>query len=193
MIPFNHLGLIFKLFTSFVYPAGARKDLADAVNAIRTDAAVLDIGSGTGILTQFVRNGRADLRYVCLDPAPGMLKYVPGYAHKIEGNAEELPFRNQVFGVVLVGDALHHLSNPTKAITEMIRCLDSRGTLFIFDINPGTFMGRLIRGLEVLFNEPATFYLPEELECIFVGRSSFVKTRHYGWRYTIIASGFDKP
>jgi ubiquinone/menaquinone biosynthesis C-methylase UbiE len=77
MIPFNHLGFIFKLFGALVYPAKARRDLADAVNPTKTGGVVLDIGSGTGILTYFIHKVRKDLAHICLDPSPGMLKYVP--------------------------------------------------------------------------------------------------------------------
>ncbi|MBA4391713.1 MAG: SAM-dependent methyltransferase, partial [Syntrophus sp. (in: bacteria)] len=189
MIPFNRLGFIFKLFASFIYPARARKDLADIITPMKTGAAVLDIGSGTGILTQFVHGVREDFVHVCIDPARGMLKYAPVYAYKIEGNAEQLPFCDQAFGVILIGDALHHLNDPLQAIAGMMRCLDGKGTLFIFDIDPGKFMGRFICRLEVLFNEPAQFYEPEELQRLLIGYGFSVKVRNYGWRYAIIASG----
>ena len=192
MRPFNHLGFIFKLFASLIYPARARKDLTEAVNPMKSGAVVLDIGSGTGILTQFVRGVREDLAHVCIDPAWGMLKYAPPYAYKIEGNAEKLPFRDQAFGAILIGDALHHLNDPLQAIAGMMRCLDGKGMLFIFDIDPGKFMGRFICWLEGLLNEPAQFYEPEELRRLLIGHGCSVKIRNYGWRYAIIASGAEK-
>lgn len=188
MIPFNHLGLIFKLFAPLIYPAMARKDLADIVTHMKTGAAVLDIGSGTGILTQFVRGVREDFIHVCIDPARGMLKYTPAYAFKIEGNAEQLPFCDQAFGAILIGDALHHLNDPLQAIAGMMLCLDQKGTLFIFDINPKKIMGRFICRLESLLNEPAQFYEPEELRRLLIGYGCAVEIRNYGWRYAIIAS-----
>lgn len=193
MIPFNHLGFIFKLFGSLIYPARARKDLAEAVKPLKTGAAVLDVGSGTGILTQFVRSVKEDFAQICIDPAPGMLKYAPPYAHKIKGNAEKLPFRDRVFGAILIGDALHHLNDLTQAIAEIMRCLDRKGTLFIFDIDPGKFMGRFIWRLESLLNEPAQFHEPEELRRLLIDYGCSVEIRDYGWRYAIIACGIERP
>ena len=189
MIPFNHLGFIFKLFASLIYPTRAKKDLADIVTPMKTGSTVLDIGSGTGILTQFVYEVRKDLAHICFDPAPGMLKYVPAYAHKVEGRAEELPFCDKAFNIILIGDALHHLNDPPQAIAGIMRCLDRNGTLFIFDIDPGKFMGRFICRLEALLNEPAHFYEPEELRRLLIGYGCAVEIRNYGWRYAIIASG----
>lgn len=193
MIPFNRLGLIFKLFAPLIYPARARKDLADILTPMKSGVSVLDIGSGTGILTQFVRGVREDFIHVCIDPARGMLKYTPTYAYRIEGNAEQLPFCDQVFNAILIGDALHHVYNPSQAIAGMIRCLDRNGTLFIFDINPKTIMGRFICRLEAFLNEPAQFYEPEEMRRLLIGYGCSVEVRNYGWRYAVIASNTEKP
>ena len=149
---------------------------------------VLDVGAGTGILTQLARQVRKDFTHVCIDPAPGMLKFVPFYAQKVGGKAEALPFRDGAFDAILIGDAFHHLNNPSRAISEIKRCLDEKGVLFIFDIDPGKLMGKFICRLEVFLDEPALFYAPTEFQRLLTGHGFSVKIRNYGWRFAIIAS-----
>ena len=73
MIPFNRLGLLFKIFSHRVYPSRAVDDLSILLKEIEPGSIVLDVGAGTRILTQFARKIRNDLKHVTLDPALYML------------------------------------------------------------------------------------------------------------------------
>ena len=141
---------------------------------------VLDIGAGTGII-------KNDLKHVVHDPAHGMIQYAPEYAYKVRAIAESLPFKKNIFSVVLIGDTIHHVDNPHKAIMKIKDCMVPNGHLFIFDLNPDTFIGRIIFRMERLFKKPANFYSPEILSEMLTGYGFRTTVNKYDWRYSVEA------
>ena len=79
MIPFNHLGWLFKRFGSSGYPHEAVEGLCDFLRPVAQNASLLDLGAGTGVLSELAFKCRDDLQFSSLDPAEGMLRYVPHY------------------------------------------------------------------------------------------------------------------
>ena len=187
MIPFGRLGPLFKRFAGTIYPGETRRLLKEIVRSLEPGGRVLDLGAGTGILSDIAREERRDLSYVALDPAMGMLKNAPQYLGKILGKAEDLPFKRGTFGAVLIGDAIHHVNDPEWAIIEVKRVLRKNGTFFIFDIDPDAFMGRAICRVERLFREPAGFYPLEKLGDLLTKDGFMVEVRRHDWRYSITA------
>jgi SAM-dependent methyltransferase len=188
MIPFNKLGLFFKLFSSWIYPAKVIDNLSRTLEGAGAGSLVLDVGAGTGIFTQFAHSLRKDLKYVAVDPAHGMIRYAPSYTLKVRAKAESLPLRKGIFSVVLVGDAIHHTRDPRKAIMEIKDCMAPDGALFIFDMNPDTFMGRIIFKMERLFGEPAHFHSPERLSELLASCGFRTEINRYDWRYSVAAA-----
>lgn len=195
MIPFNRLGLVFKIFASFIYPRSFRAVFSSVLQKVPKSGAVLDIGSGTGILSRFAYDIRKDLLYTMIDPAAGMLRFAPGFGRKIIGLAESLPFRRGFFEALFIGDAFHHFGKPQKAIEEITRVLKPKGLLVVFEIDPGAVVGALITWGERIFREPAHFYRPRHLAGILAENGFECTISHYGWRYAIIAeyNGFRSP
>ena len=187
MIPFGRLGPLFKRFAGAIYPGETRRLLREIVRSLEPDSRVLDLGAGTGILSDIAREERRDLRYVALDPAMGMLKNAPQYIGKILGKAEDLPFKRGTFGAVLIGDAIHHVNDPEWAIIEVKRVLRKNGIFFIFDIDPDAFVGRAVCFAERLLREPAGFYPPEKLGDLLRKDGFGVEVRKHDWRYSVTA------
>lgn len=187
MIPFNQLGPIFKAFASLVYPGAFRKQFASVIGKTSRGGSVLDIGSGTGILSQFAYKVRKDLRYTVIDPAPGMLRFAPDFAEKVIGRAESLPFPSGSFDAVFTGDAFHHFGDPDGALREMRRVMKDDGVLMIFEIDPGSCLGAVITWGEKIFREPAHFRRPESLSEMLVRHGFECRVSRYDWRYSIIA------
>jgi len=174
-----------------MYPRETRSLLKEIIRSLEPGGLVLDLGAGTGILSDIAREERHDLRYVALDPAMGMLKNAPQHIGKVLGKAEDLPFRRNSFGAVLIGDAIHHVNDPEWAIIEVKRVLRKNGTFFIFDIDPDAFLGRAVCIAERLLRERAGFYPPEKLGDLLRKDGFSVDVLKHDWRYSITAKLID--
>ena len=188
MITFNHLGFIFKNFGSLIYPNKVLEELCLFLKPFRNGESVLDIGAGTGMMSEFAYKCNSKLKYVAIDPADGMLQYAPEYLDTHIGVAELLPFEDNSFDAILMGESLHHFNNPELALEEVKRVLKKNGKLFIYDFDKSTFRGRAIYKMEKLLGEPAHFYEPCELKKMLERYGFSVNISHYKWRYTASAS-----
>jgi len=188
MIPFNHLGWIFKTFGPVIYPQSVRTSLCNALSTLSPHATVLDVGGGTGVMCEFAYTCRDDLDFTAVDPAEGMLKHAKAYVKTHKASAEALPFEDNSFDMILMGEALHHFNDIDLALKETVRVLKKEGGLFIYDFNVNTFKGKSICTMEKLLGEPGNFFEPydlqEKLEK-YGFRSTITK---HGWRYTVDAS-----
>ena len=104
---------------------------ADAVAFLVGDEPrrVLDLGAGTGLLTdELVAAGH---EVVAVDPAPEMLAQLADRLHAVEtavGTAEEIPVGDAAVDVVVAGQAAHWF-DPAPAAREIRRVLRAGGTL----------------------------------------------------------------
>jgi demethylmenaquinone methyltransferase/2-methoxy-6-polyprenyl-1,4-benzoquinol methylase len=187
MIPFNHLGFVFNTFGSFVYPKSVRQSLCIFLKKQPKQARVLDIGSGTGMLCKFGHKCRDDLAYVAVDPAEGMMKYAENHVETYKATAEALPFEDNSFDVAMMGESLHHFRDVDEALTECARVLKVGGSLFIYDFDVSTFMGKSICKGEKLLGEPGNFFEPSILEEKLKYYGFTAKITKHGWRYTVSA------
>lgn len=96
--------------------------------------AVLDLGCGVGYL------GRAWARQKIQNPLIGLDLQVAlldsaseGYVGRVEGDVHQLPFRDGAFSAVVVANALHHMSDPVRALREVRRVLSPGGTVVSSD------------------------------------------------------------
>ena len=187
MIPFNHLGRLFQFMGPVSYPRAATEELCDFLKPVSHNAALLDLGAGTGVLSEFAYRCRDDLQFVALDPAEGMLRFSPHFVETHQARAEALPFDDRSFEVVLIGEALHHFQEPEIALQEIARVLTREGRLFIYEFDPSTFMGKSICMAEKIVGEPGHFYAPEVLKEMLESHGFTVNISLHGWRYTIHA------
>lgn len=113
--------------------------MIDRTEPQKTDR-VLEVAAGTCIC------GRAFAPYVakvtCLDATPAMLQVGREEAEKaglvnmefVEGMAENLPFADKSFDIVMSRLAFHHFVNPDKIFAEMKRVLKLGGKLILMDM-----------------------------------------------------------
>ena len=80
---------------------------------------VLEIGSGTGVLTPYLRAIWSEV--VCVDLSMGMMR-LNDHECQVQADASALPFRDGAFDVIVIGDA------PLFA-HETARVLQDAGTL----------------------------------------------------------------
>jgi SAM-dependent methyltransferase len=111
-----------------VRPAYSRPLLDRAQEALELDAGahVLDLGAGTGRLTEEL--GRRFAEVVAVEPDERM-RALHGTA--LAGSAEAIPLDDQSVDAVFVGEAFHWF-DPASAIGELARVLRPRGGLAIF-------------------------------------------------------------
>ena len=187
MIPFNHLGFIFKNFGSLIYPKVVLEELCKFLEPLSVEASVLDVGAGTGVMSEFAYRCRDELRYVAVDPADGMLKFAPVFLETYVAMAEELPFEDSSFDAIIMGESLHHLHNPETAFEEAVRVLKKNGKLFIYDFDVSSFLGKSICLIEKTLGESAHFYEPNALKKVLEGYGFCVEISQHKWRYSVSA------
>lgn len=96
----------------FALPDGARR--------------VLDLGAGTGKLTQVLLDLGLDV--VAVEPSEQMREMLPARCEALDGTAEALPLADASVDAVLVGEAFHWFDRD-RALAEIARVLRPGGTL----------------------------------------------------------------
>lgn len=95
---------------------------------------ILDVGCGTGILMPYLQDFYLDAScFVELDLAEHMLqinaaKYPGNGVSRICADAENLPFVNSCFDLVLCFGVFPHFENKASALDQMLDALHSGGT-----------------------------------------------------------------
>ena len=109
---------------------------------------VLDIGTGSGTLAISLCKEFSKINAVGIDISNLILIYARGNAKKsnleskitfIESNAEDLPFENESFDLVVSSNSLHLIDNPIKMFNEINRVLKKNGKFFISDFKRNLF------------------------------------------------------
>jgi ubiquinone/menaquinone biosynthesis C-methylase UbiE len=99
---------------------------------------VLDVGCGTGLLLEQIKTERPDVKISGIDISSGMLKVarqkLGETADLKSGDAEELPWPDSNFDVVITSCVFHHFTRPLKALVEMKRVLKPDGHLLLSDV-----------------------------------------------------------
>jgi SAM-dependent methyltransferase len=115
---------------------------------IRAGQAVLDVGSGTGVVA--LTAARAGARVCALDLSPALLEHGRKHAALAgveiefrEGDAEALPYENSTFDVVVSQFGHMFAPRPDVAIAEMLRVLKPGGTIAFSTWPPEHFVGQM--------------------------------------------------
>lgn len=98
---------------------------------------VLDLGCGTGALTELALDAMPLARIVGVDLSAGMVDAardrLGGRVRLFEADAEHLPFPEGSFDAVLANDVFHHLPDGPRAAFESWRVLGRDGMLVVGD------------------------------------------------------------
>jgi SAM-dependent methyltransferase len=101
---------------------------------VRTDAEWLDVGCGTGALTQLVLQLAAPRRVQGLDASAGFVDYARGHCSDSRASfdvadAQSLPVKDAVFDVAVSGLVLNFVPQPERAAAEMRRTVRKGGVV----------------------------------------------------------------
>lgn len=120
---------------SFYVEATTRETMARL--APRPTDRLLDVGCGTGALLYRLARSYPPAQLVGLDPVPEMLaiarRRLPEGIELREGWAEQLPYEDASFEVVVSCNMFHYIRQPVVALREMGRVLRPGGQLVITD------------------------------------------------------------
>ena len=101
---------------------------------------ILDIGCGTGIFAERIREALPTAEVVGIDLVDGMLakgrsrwQRHADSVFAVQADSERLPFDRGTFDVVTCANSFHHYPHQRRAIAEMRRVLRSQGRLMLVD------------------------------------------------------------
>jgi len=90
---------------------------------------VLDVGVGTGVVAEaLISKSR---RIFGIDISEEMMKNLDKRISKIVADAHFLPFKENIFDLIVMRNVLHYLNDPKAVFAEIKRCL-FRGGGFLF-------------------------------------------------------------
>jgi SAM-dependent methyltransferase len=154
---------------------------------------ILDAGCGIGLLGRMY----PELGLIGLDASMTLLRRATtGYRLRVEASAEELPFADGSFDVVVALNMLHHVINPERAVREFARVLVPGGTLVAVDprkVWPIELAKRLLRGSNSAFAPTHKAFKPDEYAQIVrqSGLFEIEDSRRVGFITLIGAGGLD--
>lgn len=96
---------------------------------------LLDCGCGPAPMLTLLTQKYPDKHYVGMDLAPGMIakakeKNLPN-TEIVEGDSENMPFKDEQFDAIICSMSFHHYPNPDKFFSEVHRVLKPNGRLII--------------------------------------------------------------
>lgn len=105
--------------------------------AIAPESAWLDVGCGTGALTQAILQQARPAMVRGIDPAEGFVAFaarqiLDARASFRVGNALALPFDDDAFDAVVSGLALNFMPRTGSAVAEMVRVTRPGGTVAVY-------------------------------------------------------------
>ncbi|GAB4224305.1 MAG: hypothetical protein Tsb005_21260 [Gammaproteobacteria bacterium] len=98
---------------------------------------ILDVGSGTGKMPNFLAGIENDIEIIAIDLALNMVFNASLLGGKVSAFLADIQnpcFKNEVFDIVVLQQVLHHLPNPSLAIQEIFRILKPEGFLTILTV-----------------------------------------------------------
>jgi ubiquinone/menaquinone biosynthesis C-methylase UbiE len=120
---------------------GMYRRLAHDVAEVAPDGgAVLDVGTGPGVLLVELAARRPDLRLAGVDLSADMIaaatRNLRPFGERVSarvGDVTSLPFPDRSFDLIVSSLSLHHWDHPEAAVPELARVLSPGGRVHIYD------------------------------------------------------------
>lgn len=166
-----------------------RRDPVDLLRPDRGDR-ILDIAGGTGLLRPRFNDVPLS-SWTVLDLNLRMMKRGRESGHDcrfVQGSAYHLPFRSNQFDGALITDALHHMGQKSRVLSEAERVLRQDGRLLIEEFDPDTPIGHLTEMAEWLGGMGSQFVRPKTLfELVRSAGLSIEHTSRHQYLFYVVA------
>ncbi|MEM4702337.1 MAG: methyltransferase domain-containing protein [Archaeoglobaceae archaeon] len=129
---YKYFSLIYDYVNPIFYSKEMRRKVIEMAELSR-DSLVVEIGSGTGYTTEGIAEIVPPERIFCVDITPEQIKRAKNTikATFIIGDAENLPFKDNVFDSAISAGSIEYWPNPLKGIKELVRVTKSDGKVVI--------------------------------------------------------------
>lgn len=120
----------------------AVREKAIAASGVRTGGRALDVGAGTGFVSEALLE--RGVRVVAVDASPEMVRLLEarlgprGLVARL-GDAERLPVEDDSADGVFANMCLHHVERPGAALREMTRAAAPGGAVVVTDLDAHGF------------------------------------------------------
>lgn len=119
------------------YPRECYPYVINALSEIEFDS-VLDLGCGTGSVLVSLLEKKPEIHAYGLDLSDEMLviarQKLEKRAELVQGDSENLPYKDNSFDVVMCTESFHHYPHPSKALKEINRVLKPHGIFILCDV-----------------------------------------------------------
>lgn len=170
----------------------ARKQYIHIIQQIRrlTFSNALDVGCGTGEILSHLLEEYPDMTFSGIDISEKMLEQAQwktkNRVHLSVGDAENLPYENDSFDLVICNDSFHHYPNPQQAMNEFHRVLKRNGHLLLSDYWKPLF-SRTIINFFMPYNNDGDVKIYSEKEMLeFINVAGFKKSNYEKFKSAII-------
>lgn len=131
--------------------------LSKIIKLVREQAPsnILDLGCGNGYLLKQIKKKLPDASLTGIDVYKTYIKNIEIRMGDINNG---IPFKNDRFDCVIMGEVIEHLPDPDYILKEVRRVLKSEGVLIISTPNLVSWANRIIVlfGIQPLFTETST-------------------------------------
>ncbi len=113
------------------------KDLLNTITRRKRANLTLDIGCGYGRFAKLLSDKKVSTTIICADISKNALKSSIKYLKNrkniffVNADAENLPFKNNIFDLVLCIEVISYTDNPGKVLSQIYRVMKEYGTLLI--------------------------------------------------------------
>jgi len=167
------------------WQAYIRQTLEYTLDALRLSGreSTLDVGCGTGEFEHMAIGRFPQLRITGIDVAPQMIAVarekladVPRVSFQV-AQAEDLPFGQEEFDIVVCANMLHHVREPRQVLQECVRVLRPGGQLALVDWCLDFWHCRLMhRWLQLVDRTYVRMYRMSELQALVEAQGLSVDT-----------------
>lgn len=142
----GHSTRVYDLMARLLLRGFYRRIAEDVADAAPDGGAVLDVGTGPGVLLTEIARRRGDVRLTGIDLSDDMvaraLNNVAGLGERVTAHVADvarLPFPDDAFDLVVTSLSLHHWEDVEGAVVELARILRPGGRLYVYDFPAAPF------------------------------------------------------